>query len=83
MGIAPEGVDGLELKWGQLAIDGERFGEIGLGDIREDMGDMKYKGVGRGNSKLANTGSMALVAASTMTLMARPSCVMKYTNHSN
>ena len=51
LGIGPERVEGLELKGSSVAIGGEEFGEIGLGDSREDMEDIKFKEVRTGERR--------------------------------
>ena len=48
MEIGPEGLEGFLVERGQIAICGEGFGEDWLGDSGEDVGDIEFEGVRRG-----------------------------------
>ena len=48
VGTGPEGAESLVLKRGYIAIGGEGFGKVGLRNSGQDMRDIEFKGVGRG-----------------------------------
>ena len=48
VGVGPGIVEGLALKKGSVAIDGEGFGEVGLRDSGEDVSDKFQEGGKRG-----------------------------------